>query len=64
MIIALLEIPVRAIELLFFSFFQCAYSSKFWNNFEEYWLTLTKVQKKLECKEIILAILDKKTHLT
>lgn len=44
-------------------FFQCTYSLMFWNNFEKYWLTVTKEKKKLQYKEVILGILDKKTDL-
>jgi hypothetical protein len=39
------------------------YSTDFWTKFEHYWLAVTKEQRKLEYKHIILGILDEKSDL-
>ena len=39
-------------------FFQCAHSKKFWNHFENFWLSRTKKQRKLYYKSIIIGVLD------
>ena len=44
-------------------FFQCTFSAEFWTKFENYWLAVTKEQRKLEYKQIILGILDEKSDL-
>ena len=35
-------------------FFYCAHSGAFWYDFESYWFTLTKEQRKLDLKTIII----------
>ena len=44
-------------------FFQCVHSKKFWNDFENYWLSITKKQRKLDYKSIIIGVLDEKSDL-
>jgi len=44
-------------------FFQCTHSSDFWTKFEYYWFAVTKEQRKLKYKHIILGILDEKSDL-
>ena len=43
--------------------FQCTFSAEFWTKFENYSLAVTKEQRKLEYKQIILGILDEKSDL-
>jgi len=39
------------------------FSAEFWTKFEHYWLAVTKEQRRLEYKQIILGILDEKSDL-
>ena len=50
-------------ETLEHFFYQCPYSTEFWSRFENFWLTITKEQIKLDYKNIILGILDEKSSL-
>ena len=50
-------------EILEHFFYQCPYSTEFWSRFENFWLTITKEQIKLDYKNIILGILDEKSSL-
>ena len=44
-------------------FFSVLILKKFWNDFENYWLSLTKKQRKLGYKSIIIGVLDEKSDL-
>ena len=50
-------------ETLEHFFYQCPYSTEFWSRFENFWLTITKEQIRLDYKNIILGILDEKSSL-
>ena len=39
-------------------FFYCAHSGAFWYDFESYWFTLTKEQRKLDLKTILIGDTD------
>ena len=44
-------------------FFSVLILKKFWNDFENYWLSLTKKQRKLGYKSIIIGVLNEKSDL-
>ena len=50
-------------ETLEHFFFQCPYSTEFWINFENFWLRITKEQRKLDYMNIIVGILDSRNDL-
>jgi len=50
-------------ETLEHFFYRCSFSTEFWTKFENFWLTVTREQIKLECINIILGILDQRSNL-
>ena len=44
-------------------FFYCVYSCLFWDEFESYWFTIAKEQRKLELKTILLGVTGTKCLL-
>ena len=50
-------------ETLEHFFYRCSFSTEFWNKFENFWLTVTRKQIKLDYINIILGILDQRSNL-
>ena len=50
-------------ETLEHFFYQCSFSTEFWIKFENFWLTVTREQIKLEYINITLGILDQRSNL-
>jgi len=50
-------------ETLEHFFYRCSFSTEFWTKFENFWLTVTREQIKLEYINIILGILDQRSNL-
>ena len=50
-------------ETLEHFFYRCSFSIEFWNKFENFWLTVTRKQIKLDYINIILGILDQRSNL-
>jgi len=50
-------------ETLAHFFHRCSFSTEFWTKFENFWLTVTREQIKLEYIKIILRILDQRSNL-
>ena len=50
-------------ETLEHFFYQCSFSAEFWTKFDNFWLTVTREQIKLEYINIILGILDERSNL-
>jgi len=44
-------------------FYRCSFSTEFWTKFENFWLTVTREQIKLEYINIILGMLDQRSNL-
>ena len=44
-------------------FFYCVYSRAFWEEFESYWISIAKDQRKLELKAILVDVTDTKCPL-
>ena len=44
-------------------FYLCSFSTDFWTKFENFWLTVTEEQIKLEYINIILGVLDERSDL-
>ena len=50
-------------ETLEHFFYRYSFSTEFWNKFENFWLTVTRKQIKLDYINIILGILDQRSNL-
>jgi len=50
-------------ETLEHFFYRCSFSTEFWTKSENFWLTVTREQIKLEYINIILGILDQRSNL-
>jgi len=50
-------------ETLEHFFYRCFFSTEFRTKFENFWLTVTREQIKLEYSNIILGILDQRSNL-
>ena len=50
-------------ETLEHFFYRCSFSTEFWNKFENFWLTVTRKQIKLDYINITLGILHQRSNL-